>query len=58
MLDQGYTNARGEFMLKGGTSELTGIDPVLKVYHDCDDGIKVVVNDSEAQIGLTGYRNG
>ncbi|CAI4224771.1 unnamed protein product [Auanema sp. JU1783] len=37
LLDQGYTDAKGEFMLSGGTAELTPIDPVFKVYHDCDD---------------------
>ncbi|VDM72792.1 unnamed protein product [Strongylus vulgaris] len=41
LLDQGYTDANGEFQLSGGTAELTPIDPVFKVYHDCDDGIKV-----------------
>lgn len=41
LLDQGYTSATGEFKLEGGTSELTSIDPVFKIYHDCDDGIKV-----------------
>ncbi|VDL73540.1 unnamed protein product [Nippostrongylus brasiliensis] len=40
LLDQGYTDGNGEFRLGGGTSELTPIDPVFKVYHDCDDGIK------------------
>lgn len=40
LLDQGYTDHNGEFRLSGGTAELTQIDPVLKVYHDCDDGIK------------------
>ncbi|KAK6035746.1 Transthyretin-like family protein [Cooperia oncophora] len=40
LLDQGYTDANGEFHLQGGTAELTPIDPVFKVYHDCDDGIK------------------
>ncbi|KHJ97944.1 Transthyretin-like family protein [Oesophagostomum dentatum] len=40
LLDQGYTDANGEFHLSGGTAELTPIDPVFKVYHDCDDGIK------------------
>uniref|UniRef100_A0A1I7ZBU1 Transthyretin-like family protein n=1 Tax=Steinernema glaseri TaxID=37863 RepID=A0A1I7ZBU1_9BILA len=39
LLDQGYTDANGEFLLKGDTRELTNIDPVFKVYHDCDDGI-------------------
>lgn len=41
LLDHGYTDQNGEFMLKGDTVELTPIDPVFKVYHDCDDGIKV-----------------
>uniref|UniRef100_A0A7I4YTW1 Transthyretin domain containing protein n=1 Tax=Haemonchus contortus TaxID=6289 RepID=A0A7I4YTW1_HAECO len=40
LLDQGYTDGNGEFMLQGGTAELTPIDPIFKVYHDCDDGIK------------------
>uniref|UniRef100_A0A914PR12 Uncharacterized protein n=1 Tax=Panagrolaimus davidi TaxID=227884 RepID=A0A914PR12_9BILA len=40
LLDQGYTNSAGEFSLKGGTTELTNIDAVFKIYHDCDDGIK------------------
>uniref|UniRef100_A0A183ESJ5 Transthyretin-like family protein n=1 Tax=Gongylonema pulchrum TaxID=637853 RepID=A0A183ESJ5_9BILA len=40
LLDQGYTDQNGEFYLKGGTKELTPIDPVFKVYHDCDDGVK------------------
>ncbi|KAF1758064.1 hypothetical protein GCK72_014522 [Caenorhabditis remanei] len=37
LLDQGYTDGNGEFNLKGGTAELTDIDPVFKVYHACDD---------------------
>ncbi|MCP9261913.1 Transthyretin-like family protein [Dirofilaria immitis] len=41
LLDQGYTDQNGEFLLKGDTVELTPIDPVFKVYHDCDDGIKI-----------------
>ncbi|CAD6195934.1 unnamed protein product [Caenorhabditis auriculariae] len=40
LLDEGYTNADGEFKLGGYTAELTPIDPIFKVYHDCDDGIK------------------
>ncbi|KAK6756033.1 hypothetical protein RB195_014430 [Necator americanus] len=40
LLDSGYTDGNGEFRLSGGTAELTPIDPVFKVYHDCDDGIK------------------
>ncbi|PIO72139.1 Transthyretin-like family protein [Teladorsagia circumcincta] len=48
LLDQGRTAADGSFILKasqskfpsGSERELTTIDPVFKVYHDCDDGIK------------------
>ncbi|CAB3396513.1 unnamed protein product [Caenorhabditis bovis] len=39
LLEAGYTDANGEFQLSGGEAELTPIDPVFKVYHDCDDGI-------------------
>ncbi|KAL3118234.1 hypothetical protein niasHT_004116 [Heterodera trifolii] len=39
-LDAGYSDANGNFQLSGHTSELTNIDVVFKVYHDCDDGIK------------------
>ncbi|VDK29251.1 unnamed protein product [Gongylonema pulchrum] len=42
LLDQGYTDGQGMFSLKGDTAELTPIDPVFKVYHDCDDGLKVI----------------
>ncbi|KAL3092943.1 hypothetical protein niasHS_004970 [Heterodera schachtii] len=37
---KGYSGANGNFQLSGHTSELTNIDVVFKVYHDCDDGIK------------------
>ncbi|KAJ1349197.1 hypothetical protein KIN20_004666 [Parelaphostrongylus tenuis] len=39
ILDEGYTDGNGRFFLKGSERELTNIDPVLKVYHDCDDSI-------------------
>nr|AVA09669.1 putative effector protein [Heterodera avenae]AVA09712.1 putative effector protein [Heterodera avenae] len=39
-LDAGYSDPNGNFKLSGHTSELTNIDVVFKVYHDCDDGIK------------------
>ncbi|EFO23050.2 hypothetical protein LOAG_05433 [Loa loa] len=39
LLQEGTTNAQGYFELSGSTSEITTIDPVLKIYHDCDDGI-------------------
>ncbi|XGW02305.1 hypothetical protein V3C99_014388 [Haemonchus contortus] len=40
LLDEGRTDSKGLFTLKGTESETTNIDPVFKVYHDCDDGIK------------------
>ncbi|ETN68859.1 Transthyretin-like family protein [Necator americanus] len=40
LLDKGFTDAKGEFSLKGSERETTNIDPVFKVYHDCDDGFK------------------
>ncbi|CAD5232122.1 unnamed protein product [Bursaphelenchus xylophilus] len=39
-LKEGHTDSQGKFELVGNTHELTSIDPVCKVYHDCDDGIK------------------
>ncbi|VDM65831.1 unnamed protein product [Strongylus vulgaris] len=41
MLNQGYTDAQGKFQLSGGTTETTQIDPVLKIYHDCNDVTQV-----------------
>uniref|UniRef100_A0A1I7VRP1 Transthyretin-like family protein n=2 Tax=Loa loa TaxID=7209 RepID=A0A1I7VRP1_LOALO len=40
VLDENETDRSGNFDLQGSTRELTSIDPVLKIYHDCDDGIK------------------
>ncbi|KAI3419368.1 hypothetical protein GPALN_006613 [Globodera pallida] len=39
-LDAGYSDSNGNFKLAGHTSEMTNIDVVFKIYHDCDDGIK------------------
>lgn len=44
LLAQGYSDGQGMFMLEGDTSELSTIDPVVKVYHDCADGNKVSLN--------------
>lgn len=41
LLEAGYTDANGEFQLSGGEAELTPIDPIFKVYHDCDDKFTV-----------------
>ncbi|CAJ0599658.1 unnamed protein product [Cylicocyclus nassatus] len=40
LLDEKYTDKDGEFALTGTTRELTDIEPVLYIYHDCDDGIR------------------
>jgi hypothetical protein len=39
LLEEGHTDHQGYFELSGTTNEITTIDPVLKIYHDCDDGI-------------------
>ncbi|KAL6741030.1 hypothetical protein Aduo_014327 [Ancylostoma duodenale] len=40
LLDEKYTDKNGEFAVTGTTRELTDIEPVLYIYHDCDDGIR------------------
>ncbi|KHN75277.1 Transthyretin-like protein 46 [Toxocara canis] len=40
LLDESVTDSRGYFELNGHTSELTNIDPFIKVYHDCNDELK------------------
>ncbi|VDO42471.1 unnamed protein product [Onchocerca flexuosa] len=40
VLDENETDGNGNFDLEGSTRELTTIDPVLKIYHDCDDSVK------------------
>ncbi|VDO99271.1 unnamed protein product [Soboliphyme baturini] len=39
-MDEARTNSNGEFSLDGQTSEMTTIDPVVKIYHDCNDAYK------------------
>uniref|UniRef100_A0A7E4URY2 Transthyretin-like family protein n=1 Tax=Panagrellus redivivus TaxID=6233 RepID=A0A7E4URY2_PANRE len=39
LLATGNTDANGRFQLSGSETELTTIDPRLKVYHNCDLGI-------------------
>lgn len=41
LLDHGETNMDGSFSLRGTDNEVTGLDPKVNIYHDCDDGIKV-----------------
>uniref|UniRef100_A0A914DVG9 Transthyretin-like family protein n=1 Tax=Acrobeloides nanus TaxID=290746 RepID=A0A914DVG9_9BILA len=39
LLDSGYTEPDGTFELKGDTTELTNIDPELRIYHDCNNHV-------------------
>ncbi|KAM3719990.1 Transthyretin-like protein [Dirofilaria immitis] len=34
------TRADGSYELQGGIGSIFGMDVALKIYHDCDDGIK------------------
>ncbi|CAI2357278.1 unnamed protein product [Caenorhabditis sp. 36 PRJEB53466] len=40
LLDEGHTDANGDFQLSGWTKEYTPIDVKLNIYHDCNDGFK------------------
>jgi hypothetical protein len=46
-LQEGNTDAQGMFELRGSTHELTNIDPVCKVYHDCDVSFLLDSNNCE-----------
>uniref|UniRef100_A0A915IF98 Uncharacterized protein n=1 Tax=Romanomermis culicivorax TaxID=13658 RepID=A0A915IF98_ROMCU len=37
VLDEKTTDGQGNFFVSGQTSEVTDIDPVLKIYHNCLD---------------------
>ncbi|KAL7071267.1 hypothetical protein ACQ4LE_009030 [Meloidogyne hapla] len=41
LLDKGFTDKYGNFVLDGTTRELLSIEPELRIIHDCDDGLKV-----------------
>ena len=41
LLDEKYTDINGEFILDGTTRELTNIEPELRIFHDCNDDIRV-----------------
>jgi len=36
-LDEKFVNEKGEFQVHGFTRELTDIDPVIYIWHDCAD---------------------
>ncbi|KAK6052848.1 Transthyretin-like family protein [Cooperia oncophora] len=39
----GKTDSSGHFEISGHASEFTSIEPKLNIYHDCDDGIMVLI---------------
>ncbi|WKY10086.1 hypothetical protein Q1695_002438 [Nippostrongylus brasiliensis] len=55
LLDQGYTDSNGEFSLSGGTAETSDIDPILTIYHDCNDvtGIGGVAKPGSRRVTFT-----
>ncbi|KJH46126.1 Transthyretin-like family protein [Dictyocaulus viviparus] len=40
LMNENYTDKNGMFALSGTTREFTDIEPVLFIYHDCEDGIR------------------
>lgn len=36
-MDEKRTDAQGNFQLDGSESELSPIDPLMTIYHDCND---------------------
>jgi len=39
LMDEKRTNGTGHFTMDGFTRENTNIDPLVKIYHDCDDAL-------------------
>lgn len=37
MLGSNVSDIFGDFIVQGFTSEISHIDPILKIYHNCDD---------------------
>ncbi|VDM38575.1 unnamed protein product [Toxocara canis] len=51
LLAVNYTDTDGNFELNGSTRELSTIETMLKIYHDCDDGIrahKIMSNEAKS----------
>lgn len=41
LLAEGVTDINGNFQLQGGTNGVFKMNVFLKIYHDCEDSIKV-----------------
>lgn len=41
LMAEGTTDSKGYFRVVGYTDEITNIDVKLNIYHDCDDGLTV-----------------
>lgn len=39
LMDSAKTDSDGHFRLSGTADEISGIEPKINIYHDCDDGI-------------------
>lgn len=53
LLDEKFTDARGNFLVDGTTRELTTIEPELRIYHKCEDGMKVgILMKKRAQLPI------
>ncbi|PAV88141.1 hypothetical protein WR25_17752 [Diploscapter pachys] len=40
VMGSGKTDSDGNYVISGTNKEITGIEPYLAIYHDCNDGIK------------------
>uniref|UniRef100_A0A0K0D5B3 Transthyretin-like family protein n=1 Tax=Angiostrongylus cantonensis TaxID=6313 RepID=A0A0K0D5B3_ANGCA len=40
LMASGKTDSNGDYNLSGSTKEISGIEPYIAIYHDCNDGIK------------------
>lgn len=39
LMNKTKTNQDGEFYVDGMEEEISTIEPILKIYHDCNDGL-------------------
>ncbi|KAE9547398.1 hypothetical protein FO519_009390 [Halicephalobus sp. NKZ332] len=60
LMDEGVTDSEGRFELRGYEYEYTSIDPVLRIYHDCNNEdvsclreLSIVIPDNYISEGKT-----